>query len=111
MVKKRRESTKDLMTIISSMLETNTSNKQIAKTLDLSLKTAWRIIKKIGSGEKFISAGEKRKLTCNERRSTFNPVYQLIHNSILCNNSLKQIEIKNIVSNQHKTVEFRYMAI
>ncbi|KCZ79256.1 hypothetical protein H312_03361 [Anncaliia algerae PRA339] len=47
MVKKRRELIKDSMTIICSILETNTSNKQIAETLDLSLKTVWKLLKKL----------------------------------------------------------------
>lgn len=101
MVRKNRKTvTKELVAIIASMIEAKKDLRQISATVGLSARTIIKIIKDIKNGKEFKPAGKKLKETFNQKNSLFTDVDQIIYNSITCNNSLTQQELKAKVEEQ-----------
>lgn len=96
--KTRREISKDTYDDIISMSCSNQYTiKQIAETLRICTKTVSNVLKRYEAGIFYLSAGQKRKETCNQRNASFSAEEQTLFNAVACDNSLTQKEMSQKV--------------
>jgi len=94
--KERKVVTGEVYQIIKRMLEDGKfTQKEIAASMYVCRQTISKIQDNIYKGIEFISATTKRKETVRQKKLKFDNEEQIIYNSIACNNTLTQKELKN----------------